>query len=107
MTASLPQEISEKILMRSDEFLLLVSKVLDEPPWLFALVDKDHPLPTGRLGVRLFSLLRIDHRRVCKHSRGFFAKTKRPFASRELGRSRTPPPQKWPRKVTPIDTLSC
>ena len=47
MTASLPQEISEKILMRSDEFLLLVSKVLDEPTWLFTLVDKDHPLSTG------------------------------------------------------------
>jgi D-alanyl-D-alanine carboxypeptidase len=46
MTASLPQDIRDRILSHPADFLSLVSKALDEPAELFTLVDKNHPLPS-------------------------------------------------------------
>ncbi|HVO38413.1 MAG TPA: M15 family metallopeptidase [Spirochaetia bacterium] len=45
MTSSLPPEIARGILARPQDFLHLMTKVLDQPAALFVLVDKRHSLP--------------------------------------------------------------
>ena len=44
MTATLPAELRVGIMARPDKFLRLMAQVLDQPPYLFVLVDKLHAL---------------------------------------------------------------
>ncbi len=56
LTASLPSEIRSGILSRPAAFLHVIAQVLDQPPDLFVLVDKGHPLPADYVPPDLVSL---------------------------------------------------
>ena len=56
ITASLPAAIRRGILARPAYFLDLMARVLDQPPELFVLVDKSHPLPSNYVPPDLVAL---------------------------------------------------